>query len=210
MPSQDRSVVLLVEDEPLVRLVTAELLAESGLRVIEAVNAAEALAVLESGLRVEVVLSDIEMPPGPDGFALARQIRKCWPKVEVLLTSGRQWPREGDLPPGVASSPSRARRRSSSSTSLRRRIGPAPRRPRRVPRRSCRSRNRPETPVLPDVGPSAVPCVTATSVRCWAGQARACRPSVAKTSSLAGRAARPGVRRSRGRHRPGLEFAPFL
>jgi CheY-like chemotaxis protein len=102
MPSQDRSVVLLVEDEPLVRLVTAELLAESGLRVIEAVNAAEALAVLESGLRVEVVLSDIEMPPGPDGFALARQIRKCWPKVEVLLTSGRQWPREGDLPPGVA------------------------------------------------------------------------------------------------------------
>ncbi len=102
MSCEDRSVVLLVEDEPLVRLVTAELLAEAGLRVIEAVNAAEALAVLESGLPVEVMLSDVEMPPGRDGFALARHVRERWPSVEVLLTSGRHWPQEGDLPLGVA------------------------------------------------------------------------------------------------------------
>jgi len=102
MPFENRSVVLLVEDEPLVRLVIAELLDEAGFRVIEAVNAAEALQVLESGLRVDVVLSDVEMPPGPDGYSLARHVRDGWPRIEVLLTSGRQWPREGDLPPGVA------------------------------------------------------------------------------------------------------------
>jgi CheY-like chemotaxis protein len=101
MPSNDRSVVLLVDDEPLVRLVIAESLTEAGWRVIEAVDATEALAVLESGLRVDVVLSDVDMPPGPDGYALAGRIRERWPRVEVLLTSGRRWPRDGDLPAGV-------------------------------------------------------------------------------------------------------------
>jgi CheY-like chemotaxis protein len=102
MSLEEVSVVLLVEDEPLVRLVVSELLFESGFRVIEAANAAEALEVLESGLPVAVVLADVDMPPGIDGYSLARRIRERWPDIEVLLTSGRQWPGEGDLPAGVA------------------------------------------------------------------------------------------------------------
>jgi CheY-like chemotaxis protein len=65
-------VVLLVEDEPLVRLVTADILIEADFHVIEAANADEAFTVLSAGVEVDVLLSDVEMPPGPTGYALAR------------------------------------------------------------------------------------------------------------------------------------------
>ena len=102
MSPDESSVVLLVEDEPLVRLVVSDLLLDSGFRVIEAANAAEALAVLESGLAVHVLLADVDMPPGINGYALAHQVRERWPGIEILMTSGRQWPGEGDLPAGAA------------------------------------------------------------------------------------------------------------
>jgi DNA-binding NtrC family response regulator len=95
-------VVLLVEDEPLVRLVTADILTEADFRVIEAANAEEALTVLSAGVEVDVLVSDVELPPGPTGYALARQVHEHWPGTEILITSGREWPREGDLPPGAA------------------------------------------------------------------------------------------------------------
>jgi DNA-binding NtrC family response regulator len=95
-------VVLLVEDEPLVRLVMADILIEADFRVIEAANADEALTVLRAGVEVDVLLSDVEMPPGLNGYALARQVHEHWPGTEILITSGREWPRAGDLPPGAA------------------------------------------------------------------------------------------------------------
>jgi DNA-binding NtrC family response regulator len=95
-------VVLLVEDEPLVRLVIADILIDADFRVIEAVNAAEALTVLEAGVEIDVVLSDVEMPPGANGYELARHVHAHWPGIEILITSGREWPREDDLPPGAA------------------------------------------------------------------------------------------------------------
>ena len=102
MSSEEAVVVLLVEDEPLVRLVVSELLIESGFRVIEASNATEALTVLESGLVIDVLLADVDMPPGINGYALSHQVRERWPGIEILITSGRQCPAEGDLPPGAA------------------------------------------------------------------------------------------------------------
>jgi CheY-like chemotaxis protein len=100
-PDNPAHAVLLVEDEPLVRLFLAELLLEAGLRVIEAANAAEALTVLEAGIRVHVLLADVEMPPGRNGYELAREVHERWPAVEILMASGRQWPGDGDLPPGA-------------------------------------------------------------------------------------------------------------
>ncbi|MGF9757416.1 response regulator [Microvirga sp. 0TCS3.31] len=94
--------ILLVEDEPLVRLVTADILIAVNFRVIEASKVEEALMVLQAGVEVDVLLSDVEMPPGRDGYELARQVHAQWPTVEILITSGRDWPREGDLPPGAA------------------------------------------------------------------------------------------------------------
>jgi CheY-like chemotaxis protein len=102
MSTDMQSVVLLVEDEPLVRLVTSDVLLDAGFRVIEAANAGEALAVLESGIVVDVLLADVDMPPGINGYTLAHQVRERWPELEILITSGRQWPGEGDLPAGAA------------------------------------------------------------------------------------------------------------
>jgi CheY-like chemotaxis protein len=91
-----------VEDEPLVRLFAAELLLEAGFRVIEAANAAEALTILSAGLNVVVLLADVDMPPGMNGYELAHEVHRRWPAIEILITSGRRWPEEGDLPAGAA------------------------------------------------------------------------------------------------------------
>jgi DNA-binding NtrC family response regulator len=99
---EDRSTVLLVEDEPLIRLFIAELLEDAGFRVVEAANATEALVILEAGLSVNVLLTDVDMPVGCNGFELAHKVHRCRPEAEILIMSGRRWPAQGDLPPGAA------------------------------------------------------------------------------------------------------------
>ena len=94
-------VILLVEDEPLVRLVVADILMDAQFRVIEAADAEEALRVLKAEVNVDVILSDVEMPPGMNGYDLARQVHKNWPSMGILVASGREWPRADDLPPGA-------------------------------------------------------------------------------------------------------------
>jgi len=98
---QPSGVVLLVEDEPLVRLVTADILLEANFRVIEAGDAEEALRVLSAEVAVDVLLSDVEMPPGMNGYELVSHVHRTWPGVEIIVSSGREWPREDDLPPGA-------------------------------------------------------------------------------------------------------------
>ncbi|MBF9234469.1 response regulator [Microvirga alba] len=100
--SDASSTVLLVEDEPLIRLFISDLLDEAGFRVVEAANAAEALIAMEAGLRVNVLLTDVDMPTGCDGLELAHKVHKSWPEAEILIMSGRPWPADGDLPPGAA------------------------------------------------------------------------------------------------------------
>jgi CheY-like chemotaxis protein len=83
-----RPVVLVVEDEILLRRTTAGYLRLSGFRVIEAPNAAEAIAVFASGKSADVVFSDIYMSGGPDGLMLARWLHRRHPDIPVMLTSG--------------------------------------------------------------------------------------------------------------------------
>ncbi len=74
--------ILIVEDEVLVRLVVADYLRECGYRVYEAVNAAEALAMLQAPeVSIDIVVSDVQMPGDMDGFGLARWIRGNKPGV---------------------------------------------------------------------------------------------------------------------------------
>ncbi len=99
-PAKPRCVVLIVEDEPLVRLTGADLLAEAGFEVLEAGNADQALRILKSTQDVRVVFSDVEMPGSLDGLGLAHNIRRRWPGIEIVLTSGHHIseetiPREG-------------------------------------------------------------------------------------------------------------------
>ena len=84
-----RPVVLLVEDETLLRETTAEYLRLSGFTVVEAANAAEALAAFAAGKSVDVVFSDVRLAVGTmDGFRLARWVHRHHRGVPVLLTSG--------------------------------------------------------------------------------------------------------------------------
>jgi len=99
---EPQSTVLLVEDEPLIRLFVAELLEDAGFKVVEAANATEALVLLGAGLEINVLLTDVDMPHGCNGFELAHQVHEFWPDAEILIMSGRRWPAEGDLPQGAA------------------------------------------------------------------------------------------------------------
>lgn len=93
-----RPTVLVVEDDPLIRMMSAEVLAEAGLTVIEAETVDAALAILEDrAAEVAVIFSDIETPGAHDGIDLARKVRRAWPHVQVVLTSGRRLPAPDDL-----------------------------------------------------------------------------------------------------------------
>jgi CheY-like chemotaxis protein len=83
-----RPAVLVVEDEVLIRSAVAEYLRISGNLVVEAANAAEAIAVLAAGVPIDVVFSDIHMPGTTDGLGLARWIHHHHPGIRVVLTSG--------------------------------------------------------------------------------------------------------------------------
>jgi CheY-like chemotaxis protein len=81
-------VVVIVEDEMLLRGTTAEFLRLLGYTVIETSTAAEAVAELESGSSIDLVFSDIGLSGPMDGLALARWVRQRYADVPVMLTSG--------------------------------------------------------------------------------------------------------------------------
>ena len=86
-------VVLLVEDDALVRMMAADHLQEVGFQVLEAATADDALQVLQ-GLsdEVDLLFSDVEMPGTLDGVALAERVETSWPHILLVLCSGK--PRE--------------------------------------------------------------------------------------------------------------------
>jgi CheY-like chemotaxis protein len=91
--------ILVVEDEILVRTVIAAYLRDCGFDVVEAGNADEAVRVLEAGIRIDIVFSDVNMPGSMDGFGLAQWVRRERPWLKVILTSGatRTAKEAGDL-----------------------------------------------------------------------------------------------------------------
>jgi len=84
----DRPVVLIVEDEPLIRWSAEAALTGAGFDLLSAANADEALALLTSHDHIRVVFSDINMPGSQDGAALVRVTRARWPAIGIVLTSG--------------------------------------------------------------------------------------------------------------------------
>ncbi|MGO4525792.1 response regulator [Microvirga sp. 2MCAF35] len=95
-------VVLLVEDEPLVRLTQVDILREAEFWVVEAQDADEAFELLKTRPDISVVLTDVDMPGSIDGFEFARLVRQGWPEVGVLVISGKADPGPGDMPPNAA------------------------------------------------------------------------------------------------------------
>ena len=90
--------VLVVDDEALLRMDAVDILERSGFTAIEAKNAADALTVLAENSEVRVVFTDVNMPPGPDGFDLAREVHRRWPNILLIITSGDRANAERDMP----------------------------------------------------------------------------------------------------------------
>ena len=87
MSDSGRRTLLVVEDEPLVRMLTTFLLRESGFDVLEAGNGSEALEVLANEPRVDLVLTDVRMPV-MDGMELSSRLRSSHPGLPILFLSG--------------------------------------------------------------------------------------------------------------------------
>jgi CheY-like chemotaxis protein len=93
-----RAIVLIVENEVLVRMCAVEMVEDAGYEAIEAANADEAVAILESRSDIRIVFTDVNMPGSMDGLKLARAIRDRWPPIHLIVTSGLARPGAGDIP----------------------------------------------------------------------------------------------------------------
>ena len=93
-------VILIVEDEFLLRMDSAEVIENAGFEVIEAANADEAIAILTARPDIHVVFTDIQMPGSMDGLKLARFVRDRWPPIKIVATSGLVRVEDDDLPAG--------------------------------------------------------------------------------------------------------------
>jgi CheY-like chemotaxis protein len=92
--------ILIVEDEPLVRLLAVHSIEDAGFEVIEAACADEAIEILESRDDIRVVFTDIQMPGSMDGLRLAHAVRNRWPPIKIIVTSGHVYVTDRDLPEG--------------------------------------------------------------------------------------------------------------
>jgi CheY-like chemotaxis protein len=95
-----RPVVLVVEDEFLLRMDAVDMIGNAGFEVVEAANADQAIEILEARRDITVVFTDIQMPGSMDGLRLARAGRGRWPPIKIVATSGHVGVREADLPEG--------------------------------------------------------------------------------------------------------------
>jgi len=90
--------VLVVEDEVIIRMEAVSMIEDAGYEVVEASNADDAIGLLETRLGIDVIFSDIDMPGSMDGLKLIHVVRERWPPITLILTSGRMSPRIEDMP----------------------------------------------------------------------------------------------------------------
>lgn len=93
-----RMSVLVVEDEPLLRLDIIDILLDAGFMVYEASNALEAIKVLAQREDIGLVFTDVDMPGGMDGIELAAYVRDRWPPLKLIVTSGYRKVAVGEIP----------------------------------------------------------------------------------------------------------------
>lgn len=94
--------VIVAEDEALLRLSMTDYLESVGFVVYEAANADRAILILERTPEIRVIFTDIEMPGGMDGLRLAAAVRRRWPPIRIIVTSGRRLDQPAGMPEGAA------------------------------------------------------------------------------------------------------------
>lgn len=98
--TRDNPIVLVVEDDALLRMYAVEMIEEAGFQVMEAQDADEAIKLLESRSDIRIIFTDIDMPGSMNGLKLAHAVAHRWPPIRIIATSGHFRMREGDLPDG--------------------------------------------------------------------------------------------------------------
>jgi CheY-like chemotaxis protein len=100
-PACSRPVVLVVEDDVLLRWAVVAIIEAAGFDVVEAGAGIEAISVLEKRSDIQTVFTDVELPGSINGIQLAHLIRTRWPSIRLIATSGQLRLREDDLPAGA-------------------------------------------------------------------------------------------------------------
>jgi two-component sensor histidine kinase/FixJ family two-component response regulator len=90
--------VLVVEDEMVLRMRAVDIVEDAGFKAVEAVNADEAISILESRSDISLLFSDIQMPGTMDGLKLAHAVHDRWPAIKIILVSGQVRPSDGETP----------------------------------------------------------------------------------------------------------------
>lgn len=93
--------IMVVEDEPLIRLGLVSAIEEAGYAVVEAANADEALRKLETESAIRLILTDVDMPGSMDGIRLSHFVRSKWPPIQLIVISGKVGVKPGELPAGA-------------------------------------------------------------------------------------------------------------
>jgi CheY-like chemotaxis protein len=93
------AVVLIVEDEMVLRMRAVDMVVDAGYTPLEALDAAEAIAILESRSDVVLMCTDIQMPGQMDGVGLAHAVHERWPTIRIIVVSGQLNLPNLDLPP---------------------------------------------------------------------------------------------------------------
>jgi CheY-like chemotaxis protein len=83
------AIVLVVEDEMLLRMRAVDMVEDAGYTSVEAVDADEAVAILESRSDIALLFTDVQMPGSMDGLKLAHTVHKRWPPIKIILVSGQ-------------------------------------------------------------------------------------------------------------------------
>jgi CheY-like chemotaxis protein len=94
------AVVLVVEDEMLLRMRAVDIVEDAGYTSVEAVDADEAVAILESRSDIALLFTDIQMPGSMDGLRLAHSVHDRWPPIKIILVSGQLKLANLDIPAG--------------------------------------------------------------------------------------------------------------
>ncbi len=96
-----KAVVLVVEDEVLIRMGAVHIVEDAGFAAVEAGDADQAIGILEARDDIRAVFTDVNMPGSLDGWKLARAIRRRWPPIHLIVTSGLSVPNGDLLPTGA-------------------------------------------------------------------------------------------------------------
>jgi two-component sensor histidine kinase len=97
-PTDSQTNVLVVEDEMVLRMRAVDIVEDAGFTAVEAVNADEAISILEARSDISLLFTDIQMPGSMDGLKLAHAVHERWPAIKIILVSGQVKPSEAERP----------------------------------------------------------------------------------------------------------------